>query len=218
MDKRIIFVRHGKTQWNVTGRLQGAHGDSPLIDTPEVQADLKALAAYLKLANLSAVYSSPLNRAYATAKLLSKNICTQLQVVTDPGLLEVSFGSFEGLKKETLLNDYPTEFALLSSRIDDPRLQQLGIESFPDAQTRFCKTINKLAKAMDDNQTILVVSHGAISQLGIQGLTNNRYLSGLSNLSLSQIVEKNGHFIIEKYNETAFLTHPVIQQKNTSIK
>lgn len=64
MDKRIIFVRHGKTQWNVTGRLQGAHGDSPLIDTPEVKADLKALAAYLKLANLSAVYSSPLNRAY----------------------------------------------------------------------------------------------------------------------------------------------------------
>lgn len=218
MAKRIIFVRHGKTQWNVERRLQGAHGDSPLIDTPEIQSDLKALAAYLKLAGISAVYSSPLKRAYKTAALLSSQISSNLNITADPDLAELSFGSFEGLKKEILLTDYPFEFALLSSRTDDPCLQTLGIESFLSAQKRFCKAIANITATMEDNQVVLIVSHGAISQLGIQRLTRNDYLSGLSNLSLSQVVEQNGHYIIEKYNETAFLTHPVIQQKNTSIK
>ncbi|KRN31184.1 histidine phosphatase family protein [Liquorilactobacillus mali] len=218
MSKRIIFIRHGKTEWNVEGRLQGAHGDSPLIYTPEIQSDLKALAAYLKLFSISAVYSSPLKRAYKTASLLSSQISADIQVITDPGLAEISFGFFEGLKKENLLTDYPVEFDLLSSRTDDIRLQKLGVESFLNAQKRFCKSIDDITEKMNGNQTCLVVSHGAISQLGIQRLTNNNNLGGLSNLSLSQVVEQSGHYIIEKYNETAFLTHPVIHQKNTSIK
>ena len=43
---KLFFVRHGKTQWNLEGRYQGANGDSPLL--PESLHEIDLLAAYLK--------------------------------------------------------------------------------------------------------------------------------------------------------------------------
>ena len=43
---KFYFVRHGKTQWNLEGRFQGAHGDSPLLE--ESIRDLEKLGDYLK--------------------------------------------------------------------------------------------------------------------------------------------------------------------------
>ena len=40
----FYFVRHGKTEWNLEGRYQGSHGDSPLL--PESYEEIKQLAAY----------------------------------------------------------------------------------------------------------------------------------------------------------------------------
>ena len=40
---RLYFVRHGKTEWNLEGRYQGAHGDSPLL----AQSYLETLEAFL---------------------------------------------------------------------------------------------------------------------------------------------------------------------------
>ena len=43
---KLYFVRHGKTEWNLEGRFQGAHGDSPLLSTSIIE--LRALGHYLK--------------------------------------------------------------------------------------------------------------------------------------------------------------------------
>ena len=43
---RLFFVRHGKTEWNLEGRYQGAHGDSPLL--PQSLEEIKQLSEYLK--------------------------------------------------------------------------------------------------------------------------------------------------------------------------
>ena len=52
---KFYFVRHGKTQWNLEGRFQGANGDSPLLE--ESVHDLEKLGDYLQDVKFDAVFS-----------------------------------------------------------------------------------------------------------------------------------------------------------------
>ena len=67
---KIYFIRHGKTEWNLASRYQGAHGDSPLL--PESLKEIKLLAKYLAPVKFAHAYVSPLLRAQTTAKELIK--------------------------------------------------------------------------------------------------------------------------------------------------
>jgi broad specificity phosphatase PhoE len=65
-DARILFLfRHGETDWNREGRLQG-HTDTALNDTGLAQA--KALGETLRIHRLDAVVSSDLSRALTMPK------------------------------------------------------------------------------------------------------------------------------------------------------
>jgi probable phosphoglycerate mutase len=217
--KKFLIVRHGKTTWNQQKRLQGSGSNSPLLLTSEIKEDYQALGRYLKLFDLSAVYSSPIERAKKTAELATKTYQGALTAPIKllPELVELSFGSWEGKVKDELIANYPAAFKKLSLRQNDSFLEKVGVENFNHARQRFCREMQKINQLTADGQTVLVVSHGAISQLGIKQLTGNEQLGGLANLSVSVICFKNQHYWIEKYNETGFLKHPVIQQQNTSI-
>ncbi|WP_054723717.1 histidine phosphatase family protein [Lacticaseibacillus nasuensis] len=65
--RRLFIIRHGKTQWNLAHRLQGAGADSPLL-TNDPQP-FQQLAGYLDQYAFAAAYTSPLTRAYDTATL-----------------------------------------------------------------------------------------------------------------------------------------------------
>ncbi|WP_281165441.1 histidine phosphatase family protein [Liquorilactobacillus sicerae] len=217
--KKFLIIRHGKTTWNQQKRLQGSGSNSPLLLTSEIKEDYQALGYYLKLFKVSAIYSSPIERAKKTAELATK---TYVGAVTAPikllpELVELSFGSWEGKAKDELITKYPAAFKKLSLRKNDAFLEKIGVENFDHARQRFCRGLQKINHLTEDGQTVLIVSHGAISQLGIKQLTGNEQLGGLANLSVSVICFKNQHYWIEKYNETGFLKHPVIQQQNTSI-
>jgi broad specificity phosphatase PhoE len=75
----LLLVRHGETDWNAEGRLQG-HTDRPLNDYGRRQA--RALADELEGEELDAVYSSDLVRARETAEIVAERLC--LEVVLDP--------------------------------------------------------------------------------------------------------------------------------------
>jgi 2,3-bisphosphoglycerate-dependent phosphoglycerate mutase len=92
-DTRILFLfRHGETDWNREGRLQG-HIDTPLNATGLAQAH--ALAESLRPHRLDAVVSSDLSRARTTAQIVATAIGVPLFVET--GLRETNVGAAEGL-------------------------------------------------------------------------------------------------------------------------
>ncbi|MGH7046657.1 MAG: histidine phosphatase family protein [Stellaceae bacterium] len=92
-DRRILFLfRHGETDWNREGRLQG-HTDVPLNPTGLAQAE--ELARRLRPHRLDAVLSSDLSRALTTARIVAEAL--GLPLATDPGLRETSVGAAEGL-------------------------------------------------------------------------------------------------------------------------
>jgi broad specificity phosphatase PhoE len=88
----LLLVRHGETDWNAAGRLQG-HTDRPLNDYGRRQA--KALAERLSAEHVDAIYASDLSRAKETAEIVGERL--GLAVVVDPDLREKHWGTWEGL-------------------------------------------------------------------------------------------------------------------------
>src|SRR5215468_10511948 len=91
-ERFLYIVRHGTTDWNESGRIQG-HLDIPLNQTGRAQARL----AGQRLAPMGAtvLYSSDLLRSYETAQIIGQ--CSGLDVVPKSGLREINFGVWQGL-------------------------------------------------------------------------------------------------------------------------
>jgi broad specificity phosphatase PhoE len=88
----LLLVRHGETDWNAEGRLQG-HTDRPLNEYGRRQAG--ELAEQLAEEAVDAIYASDLVRARETAEIVARRL--GLEVEVDPDLREKNWGSWEGL-------------------------------------------------------------------------------------------------------------------------
>ena len=69
---RVILVRHGETVWNKTRRIHGGSTDIPLSEKGLIQAE--CLAQRLDGEKLKAIYSSPQQRALATAEVIARPV------------------------------------------------------------------------------------------------------------------------------------------------
>ncbi|XP_067357666.1 probable fructose-2,6-bisphosphatase TIGAR A isoform X1 [Channa argus] len=98
----LTFVRHGETQCNKEGLLQGQAINSPLSETGLEQAE--AAGRYLKGVKFSNVFVSDMLRAQQTAETIMKynNSCSGLQMVSEPLLKEINFGVAEGGRVQDL--------------------------------------------------------------------------------------------------------------------
>jgi len=156
---KLILVRHGETHWNKGGLVQGADSDIELNDTGLEQA--RRLAAFLKNEPLTAVLSSPLRRALATAEVIAGQ--HQLSVETDQGLKELKVGDLEGVSISSL----PTTFSrfLLKWWQDGETMKLPNGESLVDLQQRVWKVIeglierDKTSSELYRDGTAVVVSH-----------------------------------------------------------
>jgi broad specificity phosphatase PhoE len=145
----ILLARHGETDWNSEGRFQG-HADPPLNDTGRAQA--AGLAVELAGADLAAVYSSPLRRAFETAALVASP--HDLEPITLDALREVDVGSWQGLTREEIEARFPGQFA----RWLDYRQGWDDGESYEDMSQRVIAALLELAAA-HDGERVLVVTH-----------------------------------------------------------
>lgn len=92
LQRSFYFVRHGETDWNKAGRIQG-HTDIPLNETGRTQAE--QVVAVLARMPIDRIVASGLSRAYETASII--NAALQKPLTVDDGLKERHFGDFEGL-------------------------------------------------------------------------------------------------------------------------
>ena len=150
---RIIFVRHGETDWNVARRSQG-QTDIPLNDKGIYQAQLAAK----RLADepIAAVYASDLQRAVYTAEVIAKE--HQLTVTPMAEFREISFGEWEGSCFASL--DTGAREQIDKIFTDPANIKVPGGENFQQVQARAVRGIEKLI-AKHPDETVLVVSHGA---------------------------------------------------------
>jgi 2,3-bisphosphoglycerate-dependent phosphoglycerate mutase len=132
----LLLVRHGETDWNAVGRLQG-HTDRPLSDFGRRQA--QQLAEELEDEELEAIYSSDLARARETAELVHERL--GLPVVLDPDLREKDWGTWEGL-----------------TAVERDRVEFVG-ESTQQHQERILGALRRIAERHPGGR-VLVVTHG----------------------------------------------------------
>lgn len=174
---RLILVRHGQTDYNREGRLQG-QVDIPLNSTGLLQAE--SLAATVATNPPDVIVASPLDRALQTARIISRG--SGLDVTTDEAFLERSFGRWEGLRGDEIRRRWPEEHA--DWRAHRPVLG-LEVEDRPEVGERVASACRELV-SQHAGGTVMVVAHGAAITLGITALlgldTNGfRGLSGLEN-------------------------------------
>jgi probable phosphoglycerate mutase len=151
---RIVAVRHGQTAWNVDKRIQGQI-DVGLDATGQWQA--RRVAQSLCEERFDAIYASDLARACDTARAIAQAV--GLDVRTDRGLRERSFGVFQGLT-----------FAEIEQRFPEParRWRQREAGFGPDggeSLERFCARAVGAVKALaarHRGQHIAVVTHGGV--------------------------------------------------------
>ena len=101
----LFLARHGETVWHAEHRYAGS-SDVELTDHGLVQAD--ELGAWATRARLSAIVASPLQRARLTAKPAAD--ATGIEARIDPRLVEIDFGSGEGLTPVELDERMPAEW------------------------------------------------------------------------------------------------------------
>lgn len=147
----IYFTRHGQTEWNVIGKLQG-WGNSNLTEKGIESA--KRLGNRLKNVDFDLVFSSPQQRALETAKLIRGNKDTEIKTMDD--LREIGFGSWEGMEIKDIKETYADEFDTYLNR---PHLYEpIDGESFLDVDKRVKNVLDEILSTKAEN--ILIVSHG----------------------------------------------------------
>ncbi len=151
---RLILVRHGKTDWNETGRCQGI-SDVPLNSAGIEQAE--KLAFSLKDEKIDLIYSSNLVRAKVTAEKIAGYHPIDVNIRDD--LREMDQGIFEGLDFSYIQEKYPD--VLEHWRKDPDTLQLPGGESLTGVQQRALDAIEDI-KSRFGSQNIVVVSHNMV--------------------------------------------------------
>lgn len=141
---KFYLLRHGQTDWNLEGKLQGRK-DIPMNGSGREQ--MLTVAEHLKEQNfrVDLIVSGPLDRAAESAKIVAEQIAFAGNIIYDDDFIERSFGLAEGLIWNSEMN------------LDD---EQYGTESVEDICERAEKAIGKYMCYEDKN--ILIVAHGAI--------------------------------------------------------
>jgi probable phosphoglycerate mutase len=181
---KLLLWRHGRTEWNATGRFQG-HLDPPLDDEGRRQASLVAslLADGLHEDGSVVVVSSDLRRAADTAQALTALIGAPLR--TDPRLREHGLGCWEGLTRDEVADQYPDQFAdWLAGR----PVQGRGGEEPAAVAARAVAALAELPEA----ELAVVVTHGGtagrlLEQLLQLGPEHRRIFGPLANGAWSEL-------------------------------
>jgi broad specificity phosphatase PhoE len=157
MKQTLLIVRHGQTVWNVEHRLPGQLPGVALNETGRQQA--RRLAEALRELPISAIISSPLERAYHTAEYLAED--RNITIAQDPDLMDTNVGPWAGQIIEDLVKNDPNWQAY----VKDPTVAPEGIETFPQVQQRVVAAVDRWLAKDDLGAYPVFVAHADVVKL-----------------------------------------------------
>lgn len=204
---KLYFVRHGKTQWNLEGRFQGANGDSPLLETSI--EELHLLGKNMAHIKFDKIFSSDLPRAMATAQIInSENHFSQV-VESHAELREWQLGSLEGQKVSTITAIYPHQMEAFRHNLAKFNNSIFCAESVYNTTRRTIDFIKSQKGQSYEN--LLFVGHGANLTASLRLLLGYdfaqlRQQGGLTNGSVTILETQDfEHFTLLDWNNVDHL-------------
>lgn len=152
----IFLIRHGQIRVTAPRRFIGQL-DLPL--TPKGRLQMARVAVSMQPESISAIYTSPLQRARESAAIVAGRLGLTLH--TEPDLNEINLGLWDGLSFAEVKQRFPGEY--------EKRGQQLAVyrtpggESFSDLQIRSIKALDNIVQKSSGN--ILIVAHAGINRV-----------------------------------------------------
>lgn len=186
----ICLVRHGQTDWNLSGKLQG-QTDIPLNETGKLQAE--ECREFLKKSNWDVVITTSLGRARKTADIINEAL--ELPIVEMDHFKERHFGEGEGMTREERDKKYP-DFVFPN------------MEKYEVLVDRVHEGLKKIQDQFPD-QKVLLVAHGAVISAILQEFHKEEAGVGqvkLFNGCLTDIHYRNKRWDVHSYNEIGHLS------------
>ena len=186
----ICIVRHGETDWNVQGRLQG-QTDIPLNDSGKIQA--RKCGEFLSNDHWDVIISSPLKRAKETADIIGEFVDSPIIIKEE--FIEKYFGDAEGLSADE------REAAFIDKNYPNQENQE-------NLRERLLKGLQDIVTEYPEKK-VIVVAHGAVIHMILRMMSNENIVSKqtrLSNACLSTIKYELHSWIIADFNQVNHLS------------
>ncbi len=151
----LVLVRHGATAHTAEKRFSGGLGGSDPGLTEEGRAQVRATAEWLQpmAPEIDAIVSSPMRRTRESAEILASFLGHEVEL--EDGLVEMEFGTWEGLTSGEVEQQFPDE---LSSWLGDPECSPGGGESFRSVEKRVLAGRDRLLSSYA-GKTVVAVTH-----------------------------------------------------------
>lgn len=186
----FAIVRHGVTDWNIEGRMQG-HRDIPLNNMGLLQAT--HIAERLQYEKWDIIVSSDLQRAAQTARCIADAGEIECRL-NDPRLRERNFGALEGTTLEERESRWGKDYKLLNHGVEEDEL----------LLARALQSMEEFASDYSE-QKIVVVTHGGWISQFFKGVFPHEVLDHPNNTSLSIVKRGAEGWQYSLYNCTTHL-------------
>ena len=193
----IIFLRHGQAKNNIERILTGRTPGVPLTEKGIDQAE-KA-AKFLEHMNISAIYSSPIERARHTAEIVGKH--NSIDVTIDDRLIELDMGKFTGVPYDEIFTSHGNVFMKFYN--GELEIAHNGVETFSEVKKRILGIVDHVIEKHPDQNVVLVTHMDPIKAMlsTVVDLTpTNLFELIIANASLNIFREYKRKFTISGLN------------------
>ena len=193
----IIFLRHGQAKNNTERILAGRTSGIPLTDKGIEQA--QKAAEFLEHMNISAIYSSPIERAKNTAEIVGKH--NSIDVKTDERLIELDMGKFTGMPYDEIFSSHGNVFMKFYN--GELEIAHNGVETFAEVKKRVLGIVDHALETHPDENVVLVTHMDPIKAMlaTIVDLTpTNLFELIIANASLNIFREYQRKFSVSGLN------------------
>jgi len=184
----IIFLRHGQAENNTKRILAGRTEGVPLTKIGIEQAE--QIGKYLKPIDISAIYSSPIERANNTAKIVAES--NSIDYKLDERLTELDMGKFTRMPYDEIFAKHGNVFLKFYS--NDPIISKYNVETFPHVQKRVMDMLDYTIKKHDQENVLLVTHMDPIKSVIAK-------VMDLKPLSLFELIIANCSLTIIKHHD-----------------